>query len=295
MTKRSTTEEFVASARLIHGEKYCYDKSIYERNSIKITITCIIHGDFLQSPNSHLQGSGCRVCGLEAKVAGRRKTADQFILEAIKSHGDKYTYEMAEYKNANTKVCINCQDHGSFLITPNSLISGQGCYKCSLSARGLKRRKPFDDFLIEARNVHGEKYQYDRETYRDSSTKMVITCSVHGSFDQVPKSHLTGRGCSDCAQTGFNPEHPAHVYCLVSDDCAFIKVGITGNMRTRMAALKCKTPFGFKIAGDLQVDGSEARRIESEFHNRHESAGLSGFQGATEWLRYNEEIISSFA
>lgn len=294
MTRRSTLEKFLESARLVHGEEYSYEKSVYERNSIKTTITCKIHGDFLQSPNSHLRGRGCRICGLEAKVKSRRKTKDQFIAEAKKAHGDKYTYEMIEYKNSNAKVCVNCKDHGFFWISPNCLLSGQKCYKCSLSARGLKRRKPFDEFLIEARNVHGEKYSYDRESYIDSSNKMIITCEVHGSFEQIPKSHLTGRGCSDCAETGFNTQNPAYVYCLVSDDCAFIKIGITGNMRTRMSVLKCKTPFGFRVAGNFLVEGSKARKIESEFHSKYESAGLSGFEGSTEWLRYDEEIIYSF-
>lgn len=234
------------------------------------------------------------ICGLEKKGSSLRKTKDQFIYEANLVHGTKYTYEMVEYKNANTKVCVSCLYHGFFWISPGSLLSGRQCYQCSLCARGLKRRKPFDDFLIEARNIHGEKYQYHRDSYKGSSIKMTITCLDHGDFEQIPKSHLTGRGCSDCADTGFNTRKPAYVYCLISDDFAFMKIGITGKMISRMAALKHKTPFGFSLAGHFEVEGYKAREIEREFHSKYESAGLSGFQGCTEWFRYTEEIIYSF-
>lgn len=294
MTKRSTTEEFISSARTIHGEKYCYEKSLYEKNNIKLTITCRDHGDFLQSPNSHLRGCGCRVCGLETKIAGRRKTLDQFICQAKEVHGEFYTYEKTEYKSANTKMCITCPDHGDFLISPDCFIAGQRCYECSLIVRGMKRRKPLEDFLADARIKHGYKYSYVPESYKDSSTKMTIICPDHGAFEQIPKSHLSGRGCADCAETGFNPEKPANVYCLKSDDGAFLKVGITGNIRVRMADLKCRTPFKFKEVGKIETEGFKARKIEKDVHSRFESAGLSGFSGCTEWLKYNEEILEMF-
>jgi hypothetical protein len=209
-------------------------------------------------------------------------------------HGENYTYDRVIYQNSFIKICVTCALHGDFWIAPDCLLSGQRCYECSLSARGLKRRKTFDDFLEEARETHGDKYSYDRDSYRDASTKMIIACPDHGDFEQIPKSHLTGRGCSDCADTGFNPNRQAYVYCLKSSDGAFVKVGITGNMATRMATLKCLTPFEFEQVGTICVDGFKAREIEKRIHNGFMSAGLSGFQGCTEWLRHDERIISMF-
>jgi hypothetical protein len=73
MTRRMTNDEFLVLANARHGDKYCYDKSVYEISSRNIVITCKKHGDFNQSPNSHLAGRGCRKCGMVTKVEGRRK------------------------------------------------------------------------------------------------------------------------------------------------------------------------------------------------------------------------------
>lgn len=59
---RLTQEEFIKRAKEIHGDNYNYDKTKYETYDKKVTITCKIHGDFLQSPSCHLNGNGCPKC-----------------------------------------------------------------------------------------------------------------------------------------------------------------------------------------------------------------------------------------
>ena len=44
---------------------YNYQNSIYRGNKIKLNIECPLHGDFQQTPNSHLSGSGCPQCATE--------------------------------------------------------------------------------------------------------------------------------------------------------------------------------------------------------------------------------------
>ena len=58
---RRTNEEFVRDSNLVHDFKYSYDKTLYTTNLNKVTITCPIHGDFLQTPSVHLR-SGCPHC-----------------------------------------------------------------------------------------------------------------------------------------------------------------------------------------------------------------------------------------
>lgn len=59
-----TTEDFISKANTIHKNIYIYDKTNYKSAREKITITCKIHGDFLQSPNDHLNGCGCQRCSI---------------------------------------------------------------------------------------------------------------------------------------------------------------------------------------------------------------------------------------
>lgn len=57
-----TTEEFIAKARLVHGDKYDYSKVEYKNNKTKVCIICPEHGEFWQRPNDHLTGHSCRRC-----------------------------------------------------------------------------------------------------------------------------------------------------------------------------------------------------------------------------------------
>jgi very-short-patch-repair endonuclease len=57
-----TTENFINEAKFIHNNKYNYSLVNYIDSQIKIIIICPTHGEFEQSPNSHLSGHGCSLC-----------------------------------------------------------------------------------------------------------------------------------------------------------------------------------------------------------------------------------------
>ena len=57
-----TTQEFIQKSIVIHGNKYDYFKVNYTGINKKVIITCKKHGDFLQSPQEHLNGHGCSIC-----------------------------------------------------------------------------------------------------------------------------------------------------------------------------------------------------------------------------------------
>jgi hypothetical protein len=62
--KIKNTTDFIEKASMRHNNLYDYSKSLYKNAKDKISITCKVHGDFLQSPNDHLNGCGCQKCGL---------------------------------------------------------------------------------------------------------------------------------------------------------------------------------------------------------------------------------------
>lgn len=61
--------EFFSKANAVHG-KYSYGNVTYINALTKVAITCPIHGDFLQTPSSHLNKHGCPSCA----VTGFNKT-----------------------------------------------------------------------------------------------------------------------------------------------------------------------------------------------------------------------------
>lgn len=56
------TISFINASNLVHDNKYSYEKVYYTTTINKVIITCPLHGDFMQKPNSHLCGSGCPMC-----------------------------------------------------------------------------------------------------------------------------------------------------------------------------------------------------------------------------------------
>lgn len=58
----SSTDQFIAKALLVHGDKYSYDKVDYISSNDNIIIICQDHGEFLQTPHNHLAGKGCSKC-----------------------------------------------------------------------------------------------------------------------------------------------------------------------------------------------------------------------------------------
>ena len=61
----------------------------------------------------------------------RAFTTSQFIIRAIRVHGNKYDYSKVYYENKRTKVIIICNIHGEFLQRPGDHIHNkQGCPRC---------------------------------------------------------------------------------------------------------------------------------------------------------------------
>ena len=47
--------------------------------------------------------------------------------------------------------------------------------------------------------IHNGKYEYNKTLYVQSKDKVIITCPIHGDFEQTPTNHLKGMDCRKCA------------------------------------------------------------------------------------------------
>lgn len=134
MTATATTEEFVAKALCVHKQKYIYDKTNYVGRSVKIIITCPIHGEFTQWPGNHLKGHGCSKCTYHKLSKLFVSNTDTFIQKANVVHNNTYCYDMVEYITNHKKIKVICKLHGSWLITPANHLTGYGCPNCGYNS-----------------------------------------------------------------------------------------------------------------------------------------------------------------
>jgi hypothetical protein len=190
-----TTEEFIKKAKEVHRDKYNYSKAVYENISTKVCIICKEsgHGEFYQTPNSHLQGVGCPKCGESVRANSRTYTKNFFEKKAREIHGDEYNYSKVDYKSSRDKICIICSTHGEFYQSPSSHLQGKGCPMC-----GGTKKLTTENFIRRSRLIHGDLYDYSKVDYKNSATKVCIICPEHGEFYQIPNNHLQGVGCSKC-------------------------------------------------------------------------------------------------
>lgn len=189
--KKLSTEEFIQLARQKHKDVYLYERTTYSSSHRKVTITCKTHGDFLQTAQTHLQGRGCKQC------SDTKRTSEQFAIDGSNKHNSKYTYENVIYKNLNCKVAITCPIHGDFEQTPRDHLHRQaGCPKC---AHQLKMTT--ETFIQKANEKHKNKYSYEKTQYSTVFENVIITCPIHGDFEQIASSHLVSRGCRKCSKT----------------------------------------------------------------------------------------------
>lgn len=130
---KSTQQDFIDGATLIHGNKYDYSKAIYVDTHSKLEIICPIHGSFLQTPNAHIsKRTGCLGC-----VGKIRHSTEQFIV-FMKQHilDQELDFARTVYVNPDTKVTINCAIHGDFHKTPKEIFRHKsGCQKCEQDKR----------------------------------------------------------------------------------------------------------------------------------------------------------------
>lgn len=64
----------------------------------------------------------------------------------------------------------------------------------------MPKKLTTEEFITKAKAVHGNKYDYSKTIYINSSNKVNIHCYIHGAFDQDSRVHLIGGGCPKCGK-----------------------------------------------------------------------------------------------
>lgn len=197
-SRHLTTADVIPRYIKVHGDLYDYSLTNYINSDTKIDIICKVHGKFKQYPKDHENGAGCLHCGHPNKY-----TTETFIEKAKQIHGDFYDYTNAVYMRNNIRTEIICPVHGSFEQTPSGHLAGYGCLQCGRIKANTNSTKTTEQYVNEARQVHGELYDYTATAYVHSTEKLEIICKVHGRFMQSANNHLQGHGCPACAKVNF--------------------------------------------------------------------------------------------
>lgn len=198
-SRRLSPKAWIEKARAVHGDRYDYTPTVYTTNRSKVTVNCRIHGAFDILPDNHLKGSGCRICGLSSdkQLNGFDPTKE---FRAV--HGDRYDYSSFIYEGSHQKSKIICPEHGPFEQSYYVHKSGHGCPECGRKNSIVGRTHTQKEIIDRFTAIHGDRYDYSRVRFVHIEQPVTIVCADHGEFQQLPKAHFNGSGCTACTHVG---------------------------------------------------------------------------------------------
>lgn len=290
--KRLTKEQLEHNIKDVCQSKN-YDfikwKDGFKNKESRIVLSCIKHGEWNTKCYHFLNGSGCPLCG------GTRTTPEQRTTEIknkLKNSNSKIISFKNEFKNGKTLCLLKCIKHGEWETTVNRLIFAS--IDCPLCVKNRQKTKTEREDEIKNRckntGLHLNYILDDKPTWK---SKISLKCLTHGNFVTTINSFLSKqKGCPNCSKTGFKPGKYATLYVLRSNCGRYAKIGISNQVDQRLSTLQRKTPFDFQLIEKLNGHGATIRSLEKDFHSHFESAGLTGFDGCTEWLKWNPNITT---
>ena len=181
---RSNTD-FIDDARSIWGYKYDYSLVDYKGSHIEVLIK---YDDVIyrQKPVLHLLGYNC-----ERDII---KNQEDFLRKCYDKHGDKYDYSLVEYTGSQNKVKIIFEGK-IYEQKAGAHIHSSGLVEKVILKKTTKQ------FIKESNEIHNFRYDYSKVDYVNNQTKVIIICPIHGDFEQVSSSHLSGAGCPHCMES----------------------------------------------------------------------------------------------
>lgn len=218
-------------------------------------------------------------------------TITDFLKRAKLVHGEIYDYSKITYLYESDKITIFCKKHQiDFKQSVHKHLAGQGCSKCSFESNGDRCRKSVSDFIKKAKEVHGDKYNYDDIEYINNNTKIKINCSLHGDFFKTPGNHTnktTPQGCPECGgRINWNQEkfidkaREVHIGKYNYDKVNFINT-------TRKVTINCFEHGDFSQSPNKHLSGQKCPKCVNNFKGTNESfiAKAKGIHG----LKYSYE------
>lgn len=135
---------------------------------------------------------GCPKCG---QLKANYERALQHFLNKF----DSNKFELIKFESCH-KVIVKCKVCGFIRETTADNIYRYGCPSCGQRKTHDLQKLTKEQFLINAKKVHGDYYDYSKVEVIDYNTKVCIICPEHGEFWQSPRNHYSkGNGCPKCS------------------------------------------------------------------------------------------------
>lgn len=201
----------------------------------------------------------------------RRLTQEDFVRRATEIHKGKYDYGRSFYETGSSMIEIGCPVHGVFRQKASDHLAGRQCPFCARRYNRLfgKFNKTTEDFIRDARVVHGDLWDYSESVWNGSNKPLKIRCREHGIFEQTPNHHVSGKcGCPVCKKS--KGERNIERY-LQERNISYLPQKKYGSCRNEHVL-----PFDFALMLDKEI-------VLVEYHGRQHYEEVPGFWARNEF------------
>lgn len=261
--------------------------SEYMGGRVAIPMRCELHGWFLRTPHSIIQGV-CVKCGVEqsaSKTSKTKFTQEEFIEEVSKiDNGLELITDGLVYEGTAKKYPMYCKIHGTVMMIGGNILKGYGCTKCS------GKGKTWDDIISHIDQNHDEHYIYCITENPRSKDKVKIWCKHHGMFEQELSSHLMGAKCPTCHYISNKPHasdesakkrrgifYWVEVYDKIND-VMYHKIGVTSRSVKERFKPKRYGDFDIKVIETVKKSLFDCYKFESDVLKEMQVCGRPRFE-----------------
>lgn len=126
----------------------------------------------------------------------KKKTFEEFINDFNKKFPNKnFDFSESKYIDTHTEMIVKCDNGHYFSTRPNDLLNGSGCSICYGNKKLSK-----EDFIRESNYVHNGFFTYHHCGFTNVSSKVIVTCPIHGDIEVKASNHLNGANCKYCSR-----------------------------------------------------------------------------------------------
>ena len=181
----------------IHGNIFDLSKLNYINTKTDIDLGCKKHGFFKRKPCDLLLGRGCNKCKSQESKYNNREI---FIEENKRIFGDITDFSLVGDISKDTKIDLVCTIHNhSFNLSVTARLNGQKCTKCAEENYSRIRTKTTEQYVTEARKIHGDSCDYTDTIYIKATENITVKCNKHNIyFSTNPDNHIRGGKCRKC-------------------------------------------------------------------------------------------------
>ena len=206
----------------------------------------------------------------------------QLLLEKNKNFREWLFEVLEEYQGLKHKLLIE-NEFGKCKVSTSDLLYRN--YKPRIESAIDKTLY----FINKSNKIHFNKYLYNNSKYNGYKNKIIITCKIHGDFNQTPSNHLKGKGCPKCGnenKSNYQKKNPTgwtltnwitkasssknfdgfkvYIIKVFDENEKFYKIGRTYNTLHKRFIFSRNLPYKYEIHKIYKGNAEEIFNLENK-------------------------------